>query len=131
MVEETKPGESSLLGNDKIWMKIFEIIEANVHQWQEHPIGRLPKVMTSVNAPKMRTALVEYITKIRDAQDAKAASIMEKKCQERVGALWDEVVCPLCYRLNPQHAPTAYNEACHWCQDKEDWIGKLSRSRRK
>ena len=39
-------------------MTVFEIIEANVHQWQERPTSRMPRVMTSVNTEKMREQLV-------------------------------------------------------------------------
>ena len=45
---------------EDIWMVIFEIIEANVHQWQERPIGKMPRVMTSVNTEKMREQLVIF-----------------------------------------------------------------------
>ena len=42
--------------DDLLWMKIFEIIEANVHQWQEKS-QRMPVVMISVNTEKMREQL--------------------------------------------------------------------------
>lgn len=39
-----------------------------------------------------------------------------------VNVMYDEVVCPLCYRLNPHHATENNGRGCNWCQDKEDWL---------
>lgn len=37
--------------------------------------------------------------------------------------LFEKVVCPMCYRLNPQHATMDGGKGCHDCQEKEDWCG--------
>jgi len=44
--------------------------------------------------------------------------------QDGIREVWDEIICPMCYRLNPQHATMDNGEGCHWCQEKEDWCGK-------
>jgi len=44
--------------------------------------------------------------------------------QERVERIWDEIICPMCYRLNPHHATKNNGDGCHWCQEKEDWCGR-------
>lgn len=32
--------------------------------------------------------------------------------------LWNLIVCPLCYRLNPHHAHERKGKGCNWCQEK-------------
>ena len=55
-----------------------------------------------------------------------AMDMCEDACRAQlrkdVGTMYDEVICPLCYRLNPQHATQDNGKGCHWCQDKEDWL---------
>jgi len=46
--------------------------------------------------------------------------------EQRARDLYEEVICPMCYRLNPQHATADRGEGCHWCKDKEAWCGKPS-----
>ena len=56
---------------------------------------------------------------------------LERAKKEGIKEVWDEVVCPMCYRLNPQHATMDNGKGCHWCQEKEDWCGKFNlRNRR-
>jgi len=43
--------------------------------------------------------------------------------QKRIEEVFEEIICPMCYRLNPQHATMDNGEGCHWCQEKEDWTG--------
>ena len=68
------------------------------------------------------------------AQLAKVSSEIEKayargfeqgkfESQEKIREIWEEIICPMCYRLNPQHKSMDYGEGCHWCQEKEDWCG--------
>jgi len=52
--------------------------------------------------------------------------LMEEQKQEAVRKVFEEIVCPMCYRLNPQHADMDYGKGCHWCQEKEDWCGGKS-----
>ena len=35
--------------------------------------------------------------------------------------LFEEIICPMCYRLNPQHATMDNGKGCHYCQEREDW----------
>lgn len=44
--------------------------------------------------------------------------------EERARELYEDVVCPMCYRLNPQHATADYGVGCKSCQEKEDYCGK-------
>ena len=44
--------------------------------------------------------------------------------QDEALYLWDRVVCPLCYRLNPHHAYENKGKGCNWCQEKEDYTGQ-------
>jgi len=42
--------------------------------------------------------------------------------RERIACtLFEEIICPMCYRLNPQHALMDNGEGCHYCQEREDW----------
>ena len=38
--------------------------------------------------------------------------------------IWDDVVCPMCYRLNPHHAHENKGEGCNWCSEKEHYTGQ-------
>jgi len=51
---------------------------------------------------------------------------MEELPVSAVRKVFEEIVCPMCYRLNPQHADMDYGKGCHWCQEKEDWCGGKS-----
>jgi hypothetical protein len=39
----------------------------------------------------------------------------------RIEQLYEEVICPMCYRLNPQHKTMDYGKGCHSCEEREDW----------
>ena len=49
--------------------------------------------------------------------------------EQRARDLYEEIICPMCYRLNPQHASMDDGKGCNWCQEKEDWCGKPSSKR--
>lgn len=36
--------------------------------------------------------------------------------------LFDKFICPMCYRLNPQHATENQGKGCHTCVDREHWV---------
>ena len=38
---------------------------------------------------------------------------------DKIEQLFEEMICPMCYRLNPQHASMDNGEGCHTCEDKE------------
>ena len=40
---------------------------------------------------------------------------------DRIERLWNEVICPMCYRLNPQHATADNGVGCKTCEGKELW----------
>ena len=44
--------------------------------------------------------------------------------QRAVREIFEEIICPMCYRLNPQHAPSGDYKGCHSCQEKEKWCGQ-------
>ena len=37
--------------------------------------------------------------------------------------LWDIIVCPMCYRLNPHHAHERKGKGCNWCEEKYHYTG--------
>lgn len=41
----------------------------------------------------------------------------------------DEVICELCKRLNPQHAPREGYEGCNSCQDRESRLQALAKAK--
>ena len=47
-----------------------------------------------------------------------------KKARE----LYEDIICPMCYRLNPQHATADYGVGCKACSEKEYHCGKSSSS---
>ncbi len=67
--------------------------------------------------------LADMLRIICEAQDKHTAEILEARHKQEIVSLWDEVICPMCYRLNPQHADMDDGKGCHWCQDREDWGG--------
>ena len=40
---------------------------------------------------------------------------MEQQHRKLMYELWEDVICPMCKRLNPQH------EFCDYCHDREEW----------
>jgi len=44
--------------------------------------------------------------------------------KQTVREIFEEIICPMCYRLNPQHAPSGDYKGCHSCQEKEKWCGQ-------
>jgi hypothetical protein len=44
--------------------------------------------------------------------------------RQKIRELWDDVVCPLCYRLNPHHASENKGKGCNWCGDKKYYTGQ-------
>ena len=38
--------------------------------------------------------------------------------------LFNEMICPMCYRLNPQHETMDNGKGCKTCQEKEEWLGE-------
>jgi hypothetical protein len=47
-----------------------------------------------------------------------------QQAKAEVARIWDDVVCPMCYRLNPHHAHENRGEGCNWCSEKEDYTGQ-------
>lgn len=68
------------------------------------------------NVPVAKDTLVEQIAKLQAELEAS-----KKKFEE----FWDEQVCPLCYRLNPQHETMDDGKGCHWCVDKDRYVESL------
>lgn len=64
----------------------------------------------------------QFKAEIKELEDKLASCQQEHDQMAR--ELWDEVICPMCYRLNPHHATADNGIGCHWCQDKEDWTGQ-------
>lgn len=50
--------------------------------------------------------------------------LIEQARQETAREIWDQVVCPLCYRLNPHHAHENNGKGCNWCSEKEHYTGQ-------
>ncbi len=50
-----------------------------------------------------------------------------KSATGTVNRLFDEMICPMCYRLNPQHKSMDYGAGCHWCQDREEWLEEFKK----
>ncbi len=36
--------------------------------------------------------------------------------------LYENIICPICYWLNPQHASMDHGTGCHSCQEKESYL---------
>uniref|UniRef100_A0A6M3IFB3 Uncharacterized protein n=1 Tax=viral metagenome TaxID=1070528 RepID=A0A6M3IFB3_9ZZZZ len=43
---------------------------------------------------------------------------MDRKTAEEI---FGEIICPMCYRLNPHHASENNGKGCDSCKDKEYW----------
>jgi len=54
--------------------------------------------------------------------EARQKEVDEAK-KERAKELYEEFICPMCYRLNPQHATADYGMGCKTCSDKEFYCG--------
>ncbi len=55
-------------------------------------------------------------------KSSKLAAYLEEQKREMVKALFDDVICPMCYRLNPQHATMDNGVGCHWCSKKAYYL---------
>ena len=88
--------------------KIQNYLESLGDNWDAYILDRNKDVID------YDTATDHILALVREDKDA--------YWQGRMKALWNEVVCPLCYRLNPQHETADRGKGCHWCQDKEDWM---------
>lgn len=44
--------------------------------------------------------------------------------EDKIIKIWDAVICPMCYRLNPHHADENKGRGCNWCQEKEHYTGQ-------
>jgi hypothetical protein len=51
-------------------------------------------------------------------------TIMQNLEKDSLRKLFDTLICPMCYRLNPQHATMDNGKGCHSCKDRENWCGK-------
>lgn len=51
----------------------------------------------------------------------KKAELIEEAKKQIAHDLFEEIICPMCYRLNPQHASMDNGKGCHYCQEREDW----------
>lgn len=49
------------------------------------------------------------------------AKIVKEAKKQLAYELFEEFICPMCYRLNPQHATIDDGQGCHYCHDREDW----------
>ncbi len=47
--------------------------------------------------------------------------LIEEAKEQVAFDLFEEMICPMCYRLNPQHATQDNGEGCHSCKEREDW----------
>ena len=66
----------------------------------------------------LRDGVAELDKKLKDRE----ADLIEAK-RELAYDLFEEIICPMCYRLNPQHATMDNGEGCHYCHEREDWHG--------
>lgn len=71
--------------------------------------------------PSFEDDYASEVATLLDAQDYKTISIKDAECRDQMVDLWDEIICPMCYRLNPQHATMDYGKGCHSCREREDW----------
>ena len=72
---------------------------------------------------KIETALLDYKegkVLLWQAIDQIEALIEQAK-RETAEELYEDIICPMCYSLNPQHASMNYGEGCHYCQEREDY----------
>lgn len=44
---------------------------------------------------------------------------------EMAREIFEELICPMCYRLNPQHASMDSEEGCQWCATRAYWCNPL------
>ena len=70
----------------------------------------------------------EILAIIQPILAAQRAEIEELKTQlstaraETAKELYEEFICPMCYRLNPQHAEMDNGVGCKTCADKESYL---------
>jgi len=51
--------------------------------------------------------------------------LIQQARQEVSREIWEDVVCPMCYRLNPHHAHENKGKGCNWCSEKEHYTGQM------
>jgi hypothetical protein len=51
-------------------------------------------------------------------------SACQRVMRDTIREIYNEVICPMCYRLNPQHATMDFGKACHSCEEKSKYLGR-------
>ena len=49
--------------------------------------------------------------------------ISKEEHKKVVGEIYEEIICPMCYRLNPQHATMDNGQGCKTCGEKQKYLG--------
>lgn len=82
------------------------------------------------NSEKLTCSLIgrfpyKFVRDIIDEVCLHQAEISFKAGQRAMAEeLYADVICPMCYMINPQHATADNGVACKSCQDKEGYCGK-------
>ena len=50
------------------------------------------------------------------------SGLIQQAKAEVAREIWDDIVCPMCYMLNPHHENKG--EDCNWCSEKEKYTGQ-------
>ena len=80
-------------------------------------------------------SITELVDKVAEAQLAKATELfeadlkaLEEAHQDKIDEMFREIICPMCYRLNPNHATADNGVGCKSCEEKEGYCGKIGLS---
>ena len=79
-----------------------------------------------------KSAIVQRVTavtivfnrKVAKAQRDADVAWCEQAKADVAREIFEDIVCPLCYRVNPHHAQENKGKGCNWCQEKEDYTGQ-------
>jgi hypothetical protein len=72
---------------------------------------------------KVRETIQDVLIDQRDADALFYEAKIEEARRETAKELYREVICPMCYRLNPQHATADNGIGCQTCREKEERCG--------
>ena len=83
---------------------------------------------TLIYEAKIERVKRDIFNKTVQAAEHRERFVIEQAKRETARQLYDEIICPMCYRLNPQHATMDNGKGCHTCEEKECWCKNLSKS---
>ena len=90
---------------------------------KNHPFNIFSKMLEAQHEKTRKEVEDEFNAKV--APPEVLEETIEARCQiarkEVAEEIYEEIICHMCYRLNPQHATMDNGIGCKSCEEKEYW----------